>query len=115
MDKKVLILTDNDKKESNIKEKNKFNSEHKKIKIFMDDSIKNWTWESCFYNLNSKILDELIVTEDEADYFFHGQDCGKTLGKMLNNKVDTALIMYNSHYSFIVPNYIKKALEWIKE
>ena len=67
------------------------------------------------YNLNSEKLDELIITEDEADYFFHGQDYGKTLGKMLNNKVDTAFIMYNSKYSFIIPDYIKKALEWIKE
>ena len=62
-----------------------------------------------FLLLNSEKLDELIITEDEADYFFHGQDYGKTLGKMLNNKVDTAFIMYNSKYSFIIPDYIKKA------
>lgn len=115
MEKKVVIITDNDKKETNITEKNKFNNEHEKIKIFMDESTDNWTWESCLYNLNSEKLDELIITEDEADYFFHGQDYGKTLGKMLNNKVDTAFIMYNSKYSFIIPDYIKKALEWIKE
>ena len=81
----------------------------------MDESTENWTWESCFYNLNGEKLDELIVTEDRAKYLFHGQDYGKTLGKMLNNKVDTAFIMYNSEYSFKIPDYIKKAFEWIKE
>lgn len=115
MGKKVAIITDNDKKESNIEEKNIFNNDHEKVKIFMDDSTDNWTWESCFYNLNCEKLDELIVTEDGADYLFHGQDYGKALGKMLNNKVDTAFIMYNSQYNFVIPDYIKKALEWIKE
>lgn len=115
MNKKVVIITDNDKNETNITEKNKFNNEHEKIKIFMDESTENWTWESCFYNLNGEKLDELVVTEDGAKYLFHGQDYGKTLGKMLNNKVDTAFIMYNSEYSFKIPDYIKKAFEWIKE
>lgn len=115
MNKKVVIITDNDKNETNIIEKNKFNNEHEKIKIFMDESIENWTWESCFYNLNKEKFDELIVTENGANYLFHGQDYGKILGKMLNNKVDTAFIMYNSEYSFTIPDYIKKALEWIKE
>lgn len=115
MNKKVAIITDNDKKETNIIEKNDYNSKHEKIKIFMDESTDNWTWEACFYKLNTEKLDELIVTEDGANYSFHGQDYGKTLGKMLNNKVDTALIMYNSKYNFKVPEYIKRALEWIKE
>ena len=81
----------------------------------MDESLNNWTWESCFYKLNSAKLDELIDTEAGADYLFHGQNYGKTLGKMLNNKVDTAFIMYNSNYSFVIPEYIKEALKWIKE
>lgn len=115
MNKKVLIITDNDKNETNIIEKNKFNKEHEKIKIFMDESTDNWTWETCFYNLNREKLDELIITEYGARYLFHGQDYGRTLGKMLNNKVDTAFIMYNSEYNFTIPDYIKRALEWIRE
>lgn len=113
--KKVAIITDNDKKQSNLDFKDKFNTESKNIKIYMDDSLNNWTWEACFYKLNNAIFDNLIEVEEKADYLFHGDDYGKVLGKMLNNKVDTAYKMFKSEYNFKIPEYIKDALKWISE
>lgn len=115
MKKRVAVLTDNDKKQKNIDFKNKFNLESENIKIFMDNSIENWTWEVCFYNLNNEKLDKLITIDENADYFVHGVNYGQVLGKMLNNKVDIAYLMYDNEFNYEIPEYIKEALEWIKE
>lgn len=115
MNKKVVILTDNDKKQSNLDDMNEFNSQSENIKIFMDSSLDNWTWETCFYNLNKEKLDILITTEEGANYLFHGYDYGKVLGKMLNNKVETAYIMLNNDFDYTIPQYVQDALTWIKE
>lgn len=113
--KKIAVLTDNDHKQSNLDYKNSNNKSHDNIKIYMDDSLDNWTWEVCFYNLNKEKLEEIISVEEYADYLFHGRDYGKVLGKMLNNKVDTAFQMYNYNDEFVIPQYIKDCLEWIKK
>lgn len=94
---------------------NEFNSQSENIKIFMDSSLDNWTWETCFYNLNKEKLDILITTEEGANYLFHGYDYGKVLGKMLNNKVETAYIMLNNDFDYTIPQYVQDALTWIKE
>jgi len=70
---------------------------------------------SSFYNLNKSKLEELIEVKENADYLFHGIDYGKVLGKMLNNKVDTAYQMYKTDFDFKIPEYIKESLEWISE
>ena len=113
--KKVAIITDNDAKQSNLDYKNEINESIDNIKVYMDDSLENWTWEACFYNLNKDKLNDLIKVEDESDYLFHGRSYDKVLGKMLNNKVETAYIMYNTDFDFKIPSYIKDSLEWIKE
>lgn len=116
MNKTVAVLTDNDSKQSNLDFKNNYNKTSTNIKIFMDDSLENWTWEACFYNLNKEKLDLLIKADENSDYKYHGKDYGnKTLGKMLNNKVEIAYIMYNSEFDYVIPKYIKDCLEWIKE
>lgn len=113
--KKVAIITDNDKKQSNLDYKNAFNITSNNIKIYMDDSLENWTWETCFYNLNKSKLENMIYVEEDADYLFHGNDYGKVLGKMLNNKVDTAYQMYKTDFDFEIPKYIKESLKWISK
>lgn len=115
MSKKVAVLTDNDSKQNNIDYMTSFNGKNADIKIFMDNNINNWTWEQCFYSLNTVEFDSLIKTDDEADYLFHKLDYGKTLGKMLNNKVETAYIMIKNKWNYNYPQYIKDALKWIKE
>lgn len=115
MNKRIAVLTDNDKKQNNIEYKNHFNEQHKNIKIFMDDNVENWTWEKCFYNLNKEFLDKIIKIDPKADYLYYGNEHGKVLGKMLNNKTETAYLMYNENFDFKVPEYIKGALAWIKD
>ena len=48
-------------------------------------------------------------------YLYNGNYYGQVLGKMLNNKTEVAYLMYNEEFVFEVPDYIKGALEWIKE
>lgn len=115
MNKKVVVITDNDQKLSNIDYKNSFNNENSNIKIYMDGSIENWTWEVCFYNLNKEKFEQIIDVAPNYSYLFHEKDYGKVLGKMLNNKVDIAYLMSNIDFTFNIPEYIKAALKWIKE
>lgn len=114
--KKVAVLTDNDGEPAKIAYKNNYNKLSRHIKIFMDDSLKNWTWEACFYNLNKEKFEKFITINDNYSYYYHGKDYGsKVLGKMLNNKVEIAYLMYKSEYDFEIPEYIKECLKWIKE
>lgn len=81
----------------------------------MDNNINNWTWEKCFYALNQDTLDNLIEIDKTANYLFHEKDYGKVLGKMLNNKVETAYSMLNSEIQFLIPQYIQDAIKWLNE
>lgn len=114
--KRIAVLTDNDKKQKRIDAKNDFNKNNDNQNIFMDDSIDNWTWEVCVYSLNKTKLGNLIKIKDDAEYLFHGEDVGdKVLGKMLNNKVDSAYIMAQSGIDFEIPQYIKESVEWLNK
>ena len=59
----------------------------------MSTTTDEWTWEVCLYNLNKKVLDGMIETQEKADYLYNQKDYGKVLGKMLNNKVEVAYKM----------------------
>lgn len=111
--KKVAVITDNDKKQYRIDNAKRFNQSNEDQKIFFDEDISNWTWEVCIYNLNADVLEELISIEDTAECLFHGESVeSKQLGKMLNNKVDTAYRMLKSGKTFNIPSYIKESIEW---
>lgn len=114
-EKKVAVITDNDKKSKNIDEMNDFNQTHRKQQIFMDLDVENWTWEACLYNLNKALFDKKIKYQNGAEYKFHNVDYGKVLGKMLNNKVETAYQMLTENYTIEVPKYVKDALEWVNK
>ena len=79
----------------------------------MDSNIENWTWEVCIYNNNKEKLDNMITIDNNSSYKFNGNDYGKVLGKMLNNKADTAYKMLLSEEKFEVPRYVKDAIEWL--
>lgn len=113
--KKIVVLTDNDNNNAKIEESTNYNNEHQNQHIFLDVNTDNWTWEKCFYVLNQQALDSLIEVEENANYLFHKKDYGKVLGKMLNNKVDTAYIMLNSGIDFEIPQYIQDAIKWLNE
>lgn len=114
-DKKIAIITDNDKKQKNIDNASEFNSTHSNQQIFMGKDVKDWTWEVCFFNLNQEALSELIKVEDDAEYLFNDKDYGQVLGKMLNNKTEVAYSMLMSSTRFNLPDYVKDAIKWIRK
>ena len=57
----------------------------------------------------------MIEVQAGADYLFHKKYYGQVLGKMLNNKVETAYKMLISGAKFEVPQYIKDAFEWLRK
>ena len=57
----------------------------------------------------------MIEVQAGADYLFHKKDCGQVLGKMLNNKVETAYKMLVSGVEFEVPQYIKDVFGWLRK
>ncbi len=113
--RKVSVITDNDKNSDKITEADKYNESHDNQHIFMDQSTENWTWEVCFYKENKEALDDLIEVDPGAKYLFHKVDYGPVLGKMLNNKADIAYQMLMSESEFIAPQYVKDAIAWLNE
>ena len=113
--KRIAVVTDNDGKADRIAEADDFNQSHNLQHIFMGVTVDEWTWEACIYKENQKVLDGMITVQAEAEYKFHGKDYGAVLGKMLNNKVDVAYQMLTSDATFEVPQYIKDAIEWLRE
>lgn len=119
--KKIAVITDNDKKQSNIEKMDDFNSTHTCQQIFMDKDIKNcWTFEACLFFINNEICKQHIELKETADYRFHGENYDRCLGKMLNNKADIAFtfsekIQKKEITEFQIPEYIQKAFEWLKK
>lgn len=115
-DKRIAVVTDNDGKNHKITEANKFNQSNILQHIFMSTSVDEWTWEVCLYKENKEILDGIINVQAGAKYKFNGKDYNNVLGKMLNHKVDVAYQMLTSKdITFVIPQYIKDAIEWLKE
>ena len=113
--KKISVITDNDGKQSRIDEAITFNETTTLQHIFLGATTGDWTWEACLYNLNKAALDGMIEVQAGADYLFHKKDYGQVLGKMLNNKVETAYKMLISGVEFEVPQYIKDAFQWLRK
>lgn len=113
-DKKIAVITDNDKNQRKIDYAKNFNINENMQHIFMAESVEEWTWEICMYNYNKSILDKIIKVKADKKYLYHGEDFGAVLGKMLNNKVDTAYKILKSNENFEIPQYVKDAIEWLK-
>lgn len=113
--KRISVITDNDGKQSRIDEAAAFNKTTILQHIFLSATTDDWTWEACLYNLNKAVLDGMIEVQAGADYLFHKKDYGQVLGKMLNNKVETAYKMLLSGIAFEVPQYVKDAIKWLRE
>ena len=113
--KKISVLTDNDGKQDKIDKAAAFNKDSQLQHIFLGTTTDDWTWEACLYNLNKAVLDGMIEVHAGSDYLFHKRDYGQVLGKMLNNKVETAYKMLLSGTAFEIPQYIKNAIEWLRK
>lgn len=113
--KRIAVITDNDHEQTKIDDANEFNQHNEKQHVFMGATMEDWTWEACVYNCNKEKLDTLIQVQDGAEYLFHRTNYGQVLGKMLNNKVDTAYQMLISEEDFVIPGYVEEAIEWLNE
>jgi hypothetical protein len=113
---KVAVITDNDAKSENLNYMNTYNSENERSHIFMSDDTgtDGWTWEANIYSLNKALIEGLIKLQDGAQYLFHGRDYGLYLGKMLNNKVETASQLLPQTGELQCPGYVKDAFKWIR-
>lgn len=112
-EKKIAVLTDNDKKQDKIEYAEEFNTNNRVQHIFLDPSVEDWTWEVCLYNLNKNIFDDMIKLRQGANYKYHNENVGMVLGYMLNNKVDTAYKILLSEKSLGIPQYIRDAVKWL--
>lgn len=113
--KRIAVITDNDSKQDRIDAATAFNQTEDLQHIFMGNTLDDWTWEVCLYNLNKTILEEIVEVQEGADYLFHKKDYGKVPGKMLNNKVEIAYQMLTSGVLFEIPQYVKDGIEWINK
>ena len=113
---KVAVITDNDAKPENLDYMKEYNAGNELSHVFMsnDTGANGWTWEANIYSLNKTLIESLITLQDGAQYLFHGKDYGLYLGKMLNNKVETAYQLLSQIGVLQCPTYVKDAFEWIR-
>ena len=118
LNKKVAIITDNDYLTNNnkIAEIKEFNNENDNIKKFTDSDTNNWTWEVSLYNLNTELLENTIKLKEgyKYEYKCSGKIYSGCLGKMLNQKTETAYLLSDESIDLVYPDYIKECIEWIR-
>lgn len=107
---KTAVITDNDGNiDRNIikKYEDYVNPEIRHIKIFNDIDIQRKTFEICMYIDNQEICENLFASARKT---LSVQDF------MLDNKADCAFLILEKKVNEInVPQYIKEAIQWIKE
>lgn len=99
---KIAVITDNDGDFKNNCEKKyaDFISDSN-IHIFFHKNNKHRTFEVVLYNENKYLCDS-IFEKDALEY-------------MLNNKTESAFKLLSQTKNIFVPDYIREAIEWIKE
>lgn len=109
VDKKVVVITDNDSDYAgNVQSKYSSYQQFQNIKVSSDLDNDNQTFEICIYKNNKALLDSSGLTKSK-----------NLQGYMLREKAEFALRLLehletdNISKKFIIPNYIKEAIEWI--
>ncbi|NQN94749.1 AAA family ATPase [Streptococcus suis] len=109
VDKKVVVITDNDSDYAgNVQSKYSSYQQFQNIKVSSDLDNDNQTFEICIYKNNKGLLDSSGLTKSKD-----------LQGYMLREKAEFALRLLehletdNISKKFIIPNYIKEAIEWI--
>ena len=109
VDKKVVVITDNDSDYAgNVQSKYSSYQQFQNIKVSSDLDNDNQTFEICIYKNNKGLLDSSGLTKSK-----------NLQGYMLREKAEFALRLLehletdNISKKFIIPNYIKEAIEWI--
>ena len=111
--KRVAVLTDNDKKENRVKWAEEYNANHVNTHIFMPDDLEQWTWEKCLFDLNTDYFKEKLSPQKGSAYLFHEHDYGQHLGYMLNHKADVAFKLLEDNPTLVIPQYVREAFQWL--
>ena len=111
--KRVAVLTDNDKNEKRVKWAEEYNAKHENTHVFMPNNLEQWTWEKCLFDLNADYFTKNLSLKEGAAYLFQGHDYGKHLGYMLNHKADVAFKLLEDNPTLIVPQYVREAFQWL--
>ena len=99
---KVAVITDNDKDyQKHCIEKYKDYSNDENINIFYDEDNSKWTFEIILQACNVALCSELFG-ENAVTY-------------MLNNKTEAAFKLLMQDKRITIPEYIKRAIQWIRE
>ena len=99
---KVAVITDNDKDyQKHCIEKYKDYSNDENINIFYDEDNSKWTFEIILQACNVALCSELFG-ENAVTY-------------MLNNKTEAAFKLLMQDKPITIPEYIKRAIQWIRE
>ena len=105
----MVVITDNDSDYAgNVRSKYSSYQQFQNIKVSSDLDNDNRTFEICIYNNNKALLDSSSLTKSK-----------NLPGYMLREKAEFALRLLeqletdNISKKFIIPNYIKEAIEWI--
>ena len=106
---KVAVITDNDGNhlKNCVKKYEDFNS-LENIQIFYDSDNAKTTYEIVLYNCNTVLCEQLFkgrireTTTTVQDW-------------MLNNKTEAAFSLVSQENTVNVPEYIKRAIEWIRK
>ncbi len=117
---KICVITDNDNdldKVEKFKKDLKQIYDSEKFEVYTDNNSSRRTFEICLYEDNKELIQKEIKLQDGALYSHKYDNNDRYLGKMLNDKTGTALeLTKNSAFvkDCVVPNYIKSAIEFIK-
>ena len=99
---KVAVITDNDANyQLNCIERYSEYSDDTNINVFYHINNNQKTFENVLYADNSALCDNLFGTGAE--------------NYMLNNKTEAAFALLSQNQQITVPDYIKRAINWIKE
>ena len=101
---KVAVITDNDKDhQKNCIDKYVDYTKDSNIEIFFDSDDTKRTFEVVLYSVNSKLCDSLFG-DDAASWMVTN-----------NNKTEAAYTLLAQDKEIEVPDYIKRAIEWIRK
>lgn len=104
---KVAVITDNDGNYAkNCVEKYDDFKLIDNIEIFYDDDNTKTTYEIVLYDCNSSLCDQLFQKKTRTSTV---QDW------MLNNKTEAAFSLVTQNDIVTVPEYIKRAIEWVRK
>lgn len=99
---KVAVITDNDKDhQKHCVDKYKDYASDANIEIFYETDDTKRTFEIVLYGDNSALCDILFDSP--------------TLDYMLNNKTEAAYVLLSQTQQVVVPDYIQRAIRWIRK